>query len=175
MHLTTDYIRQLWTGLSTDDWGDVEFTAGDVAYIMDQSECWIFDGSSMYQLPDLGGGGGGSTVIYPYIQIYNNKSTNASFSANFVTGGFLASDPDLCANALRNVPNHTAQYCRGVVVTNGKFTLRTTITANSITYNDVPLTYEIVSDSNITSGGNIYIITLPDNFDPDTPIYINYN
>ena len=56
--MNVDYTRQLYTGLSTDDWGSVEVNVGDVVYIMDKSECWIFDGSTMHQLPDLGGGGG---------------------------------------------------------------------------------------------------------------------
>lgn len=57
--MNVDYTRQIYTGLSTDDWGEIEFNSGDVVYIMDQSQCWIFDGSTMQQLPDLGGGGGG--------------------------------------------------------------------------------------------------------------------
>ena len=59
MVLKTDYDRQLWTGLSSDDWSDVPLVEGDVIYIMDLSQCWICGESNMYQLPDLGGGGGG--------------------------------------------------------------------------------------------------------------------
>ena len=60
--MNVDYTRQIYTGLSTDSWGGIEFNAGDVVYIMDHSECWIFDGSTMHQLPDLGGGGGGTII-----------------------------------------------------------------------------------------------------------------
>ena len=62
MVLKTDYDRQLWTGLSTDDWSDVPLAEGDVIYIMDLSECWICGENNMYQLPDLGGGGGGAVM-----------------------------------------------------------------------------------------------------------------
>jgi hypothetical protein len=58
MILTTDYERQLYVGLSTDDWGDFSPNEGDVVYLMDQSKCFMFDGSTMHELPDLGGGGG---------------------------------------------------------------------------------------------------------------------
>lgn len=58
MVLKTDYDRQLWTGLSTDDWGDVPIHEGDVAYLMDLGECYVFGENQVYQLPDLGGGGG---------------------------------------------------------------------------------------------------------------------
>lgn len=59
MVLNIDYERQIYVGLSTDDWGDFSPNEGDVVYLMDQSKCYIFDGSTMQQLPDLGGGGGG--------------------------------------------------------------------------------------------------------------------
>lgn len=59
----TDYTRRIWTGLTTDDWGDVNLQEGDVIYLMDASQCWVAGENNMYQLPDLGGGGGGSTIV----------------------------------------------------------------------------------------------------------------
>lgn len=61
MICNTDYERQIYTMLSTDDLGDFSPNEGDVVYLMDQSKCYIFDGSAMQQLPDLSGGGGGGS------------------------------------------------------------------------------------------------------------------
>ena len=58
MILQTDYTRRIWTGLTTDDWGDADLREGDVIYLMDASECYVGGEGQMYQLPDLGGGGG---------------------------------------------------------------------------------------------------------------------
>ena len=58
MILQTDYTRRIWTGLTTDDWGDADLREGDVIYLMDASECWVGGEGMMYQLPDMGGGGG---------------------------------------------------------------------------------------------------------------------
>ena len=68
MILNTDYERQIYVGLSTDDWGDFSPNEGGVVYLMDQSKCYIFDGSTMQELPDLGGGGGGSITAIDVIQ-----------------------------------------------------------------------------------------------------------
>ena len=59
MILQTDYTRRIWTGLTTDDWGEANLQEGDVIYLMDASECYVGGEGMMYQLPDLGGGGGG--------------------------------------------------------------------------------------------------------------------
>lgn len=77
MHLLTDYERQIWTGLAADDWGTVEISAGDVVYLMDLSQCWIFDGSAMHQLPDLGGGGGNEILTWT-VTIVNNLTTGTT-------------------------------------------------------------------------------------------------
>ena len=79
--MNVDYTRQIYTGLSTDDWGEIEFNAGDVVYIMDQSQCWIFDGSTMQQLPDLGGGGGGGDTPLVKLASGDYTVTATSWSA----------------------------------------------------------------------------------------------
>lgn len=63
MILQTDYTRRFWTGLTTDDWGQADLQEGDVIYLMDVSECYVCGEGMMYQLPDLGGGGGSSPVL----------------------------------------------------------------------------------------------------------------
>jgi len=78
MILNTDYTRQLYVGLSSDDWSDFSPNEGDVVYLMDQSKCYIFDGSTMQELPDLGGGGGGGSGDIPLTMLYSGDYVLAS-------------------------------------------------------------------------------------------------
>ena len=77
MILQTDYTRRIWTGLTTDNWGEANLQEGDVIYLMDVSECYVGGEGQMYQLPDLGGGGAPST----WKVTINN---GASFTVNAV-------------------------------------------------------------------------------------------
>ena len=86
MILNTDYERQIYVGLSTDDWGDISPNEGDVVYIMDQSRCYIFDGSTMQQLPDLGGGGGGEAVVFKSVVVTAINDTTSNLSMFFSFG-----------------------------------------------------------------------------------------
>lgn len=114
--MNVDYTRQIYTGLSTDDWGEIEFNAGDVVYIMDQSQCWIFDGSTMQQLPDLGGGGGGSYRLLgsgTYTQTASLGNNNLVIPIS-VTGNFIEAyvETDSQENVL-----HTIGWARAIKFT----------------------------------------------------------
>lgn len=87
MILNTDYERQIYVGLSTDDWGDVSINEGAVVYLMDQSKCFMFDGSTMHELPDLGGGGGGGdAIVFKSVAVTAINDTTSNLSMFFSFG-----------------------------------------------------------------------------------------
>lgn len=178
--MNVDYTRQLFTGLSTDDWGDVEFNAGDVAYIMDLSECWIFDGSTMQQLPDLGGGGGYTASDWldptkPTGRIESDSNINGNFVCSslftrrtgetqvFLTEATHISDSFFLSNTgvqsvvgtkLRNVYN---SGCNGTTALT-KMDMAGTGTAGSIgisAFNNSGLNVLVIRNSVVCSLGNV--------------------
>ena len=63
----TNYIGQLYFGLSTDDPADVpEWHNGDRILLMDQDQMYIYDEAAVtfHEIPMGGGGGGGGATLY---------------------------------------------------------------------------------------------------------------
>ena len=169
MHLTTDYVRQLWTGLSTDDWGDVEFFAGDVVYIMDQSQCRIFDGSAMHQLPDLGGGGGPNLSQIQDVFFKNVYGSSLSFNVvRYLADQYFYGSVVSFSSSGSGAEKHAYE----LLVVDGIIQVTASYTNYSFSYQGNIIS-ELVDVPLYPSGAvHLYELTLPANYDNTIPIEV---
>lgn len=168
MVLKTDYDRQLWTGLSTDDWGDVPVHEGDVVYLMDLSECYIFGESQVYQLPDLGGGGGGSVMgsVGP-LSVTNQAGSVVSIFYN----KYFDTPDYIYANTL-SFSNNTNKVIYELMTYNGFLWWGSNKNNLKFTYNGNTISELITQPMQPSGNATIYKITPPANYDINTPILI---
>lgn len=172
MILQTDYTRRIWTGLTTDDWGEADLREGDVIYLMDASECYVGGEGMMYQLPDLGGGGGGgynhTLSSVPEMMLTNVYGSALSVgSVRFVDPYFIGTNISFSASGAG-----ATKYIYQALTVDGRVMLYAQYTTFTFTYNDVLISEYVNVPYTPSGSGYAYMLTLPADYDPTIPINV---
>ena len=171
----TNYIGQLYFGLSTDDPTAVEWHNGDRILLMDQDIMMVYDEAAFdfHEIPISGGGGGGGPVITPTSVAIKNARASGNLSPYFVVWNPTLELPCI-ANTPTLSPSTVTTYL--IMLYDGCFTWRLGASSAvnvSVTYNGNPIDVTMVQSAYGNNQMDIKI-PLPANYDPTIPIELSY-